>query len=302
MNSDEALNQLRTKLSGAPPKPDQTAHLVFISPDKAETELREHNNMNRDINMTDVDTLVRIIDEGKWQANGATVTYDIYDEIVDGQHRYAAIGKSGKGQWLWVIRGLLPNTRPTVDDHRRRTFRDDLSMNDITGGTNIENVTRKVLQWQEYGGLSRSKGAKRGRVMRVQLAEVYRKNADSINAALQLSREFPRIPQSYGSRAFLCWLFSQYAPEATVRRFLSVLSIGSLEKEDNVIVKLRDKYYRDRAPSSTSANTGKVLTAEHVYFAIRAWNAWVTKEDLRSFSIPPGGLHNPFPQPIRVEE
>lgn len=281
-------------------KPHQTAELVHVTPAMATDELDLHNNMNRTLNPVEVEALAQKIVAGKWLANGQTVTYDTNGEIVDGQHRYAAVVRAGQPVWLWVVKGLTPETRPTIDDHRRRSFRDDLAMNGIVGGSTIEAVQRKIMRWQNYGGLSPI-GGRPSRVLRMDLADAYREDAKAIHEAIQAVRDYPRIPLSPANKAFAWWLLNQYAPETVVRNFFSVLSIGSQYAKDDVITRLRDRMLSDRA-ITTSSQRDNTLTAFHLYLVIRVWNAWVTGETIDKFQRPRGGLRNPYPVPVTVGE
>lgn len=277
-------------------KPRQTSELVLVSPRMATDELEIHNNMNREIRASDVDALARKMENNEWADNGETVTYDTKGEIVNGQHRYAAVVKSGKPQWLWIIRGVKPEARPTVDDNRRRSFADDLTMNGIARGRDLEAITRKIIAWNRYGGLGRSN---QRRLMRDDIARVFSTYANDMNVAYDIAGEYPRIPMTRANKAFLYWLLRQHADEKLIRQFFSVLSIGSQFDKDLVVTRLRDKMLEDRAVTGT-AHKGQ-LAPRHLWFTIRVWNAWITGEKLGKFQTPTSGIRNPFPTPVSVE-
>lgn len=289
----------RNKIDLIPEKPDQTSELKFVSPSHATYELEMHNNMNRPINPDDVDTLARLIGSGKFVSNGQTVSYDTDGEIVDGQHRFAAVVRAGIGVWLWVIRGLEPEVRPTIDDNNRRKFRDDLGMNKVSSGASIEALLRKIMLWDYNGGLAK-RGKMRGRVMRLDLANEYVKRVDEVNDALSIAKEYPRIPMSITNRAFLWWLLTQHADRDLVRQFFSILSIGSQLSKDDVVVRFRDKIISERNQQYAYQHRERYATPEHIFFAIRTWDAWVKGERLVSFMRPKGGITNPFPVPVNV--
>lgn len=272
----------------------QTAEQKLVTPKWAADELEMHNNMNRNISPADVEAIAEKLRAGEFMENGATVTYDWEGEIVDGQHRYAGIVLAGIPARLWIIRGLDPAVRPTVDDIRLRRFRDDLAMNEIKGGATIEAVLRKIMRWTAVGGLARQG---RGRVPRLDLAGEFRKRAAEVTSAIEVAREYPRVPLTISNRAFLWWLLRQYADEALVRQFYSIMSIGSQYDKDDVVVSLRDKMLTDRL---TIRNREQTLTIDHLFFCIRTWNAWVAGETLGRLRRPDGGITNPFPQPTRV--
>lgn len=297
------IERLKAACPDGPDKPDQEATLIYLTPEAARKELADSNQMNRRLDEYEVRSIADIILSDRWAPNGETIGYDSDGQITNGQHRLAGIVLADQPVWAWVVAGLHPAVRPTIDDHKRRTFRDDLTMNGIPGGTLIESTQRKIMYWELNGGMSRrGPDSKRSRLMRVNLAEWYRDRGSEVTGALDAIRDYPRVPMSQAMKAFTWWLLTQYSPERTVERFFRIMSIGSQLPEDNVVVLLRDMLVQARTKVIGDHNAARRQTPEITWLVIRAWNAWLTGENLARINLPPGGPVNPYPEPITVVE
>lgn len=121
--------------------------LVHITPKTAKGTL-EHNTKNRKLNPVRVAEFVRIIKEGKWMLTHQGIALDYDDNIVDGQHRLAAIAQSGCAVWCLVSKGVPEETRLVVDTGRSRST---LDIAKITGRTSDTNTHYAIARVLEYG-------------------------------------------------------------------------------------------------------------------------------------------------------
>lgn len=77
----------------------------FITPDLAKQYL-DTMGINRRLQMPRVKMLVRNMERGTWQDNGASIVFNRSGRLVDGQHRLQAIIQSGIAQELVVVRDV----------------------------------------------------------------------------------------------------------------------------------------------------------------------------------------------------
>lgn len=283
------------------PKPKKIrpseVYIAEITPDLAAAWLEDYNNCNRKLNPDDIARYASDMEHGRWDDTRDPLKFDTDDQIVDGQDRLAAVVRYGKPVEFHITFGLRPQTRLRVDDGRKRRFYDDLKMNGITNGSQIEALMRKVRTWNLLQGLTVTGGV--SRVSRTVLAEDYEEIHEQVKAAMVLANEYPRVPTGMGSKQFMCYLLAQHAPIEVVQRFFRVLSIGSQAEEDQPLVELRSKLERNR--TEVKLGIHRSFTAIEVYFMILGWNAWLTGKKVKSYNLPIAGLKPPFPMPTQVE-
>ena len=73
----------------------------FILPPEAESILSRMAG-NRKRRKTYVDTLAADMREGRWVDTHEPIAMSVDGNLIDGQHRLAAVVLSGVGQWFWV--------------------------------------------------------------------------------------------------------------------------------------------------------------------------------------------------------
>lgn len=73
----------------------------FILPPEAESILSRMTG-NRKRRKTYVDTLAADMREGRWVDTHEPIAMSVDGNLIDGQHRLAAVVLSGVGQWFWV--------------------------------------------------------------------------------------------------------------------------------------------------------------------------------------------------------
>lgn len=274
--------------------------IVLLTPELA-AEWLEKNKMNRKLRDKRVNYLATEMAAGRWYLNGGTFVFDTDGMMVDGQHRCHAVIKSGFSYAALVVRDVEPESRISIDDPLRRTFADDLEMNGMGPNAAAKEVLlRRILTWQRYGGLA---DERHNRVSRAECSQHYEAHAGRIAQAISLSSHYQhRHPMSTTGAAFMAWLLLGVAPEEKVKQFFSVMSIGSQEPNDYVVVRLRNRIQRlyDEVLGRKKFAPGS--TALQVWWAIKGWNAWVTGRT-EAFQNPRNGvLENPFPAPAMVDE
>lgn len=122
-------------------------HEHLVTPEVAE-QWMEKNTSNRRLSLPLVERYARDMGAGKWELNGETVKFDSSGRVIDGQHRLAAIIRSGKTCRLHVATGL-PVRRgivATIDNGRPRSAGDVLRMNGFASHSRMASIARFVLQ------------------------------------------------------------------------------------------------------------------------------------------------------------
>lgn len=111
----------------SPISDEMRAEVVDITPELA-THWLSKNTDNRKLRKYRAANLAQSMKDGKWAANGESISFDTRGVLVDGQHRLQAILNSGIRATIAVVLGVDPKARPTVDTGLKRTASDNLSM------------------------------------------------------------------------------------------------------------------------------------------------------------------------------
>ena len=109
-----------------------------ITPELAKDILENHNNLNRNRNKEHVKSLLNNMKQGTWRFNGDTIRFDRDGELIDGQHRLAALVEFGKPLPMIVIKGFDKETMKTIDQEiKPRNLADLFKMNGVKDATNV---------------------------------------------------------------------------------------------------------------------------------------------------------------------
>lgn len=277
-----------------------TAEYMLVMPGVAAQWLEQFNKMNRKPRERAARTYLESVENDEWDSlNGTTIVFDNQGLLADGQHRLAVIAESGKAMECLVVRGVRPEARSTIDDGIKRRFFDDLAMNGVTFAGVKDALLRKILVWDKSGGLG---DFRNHRFAKSHLSRMWPQYAKEIEATeFETRRWLKRWPGNVTGMQFIYWLlvYRVKADIKVVNRFMSIISIGSQDPADEVLIRLRDKL---STPLVITANGHKRFAPsdEDVYWTIRAWNAWITQSQYR-FTKPRDGFKNPYPTPVRAD-
>ena len=118
---------------------------VLVTP-KLAAETLEHNSNNRNLTPARVDEFTYLMKNGLFQCTHQGIALDNNGEIIDGQHRLAAVVKSGCSVYMLVSKGLPESSRLAVDTGKARSA---LAISKIMGlsHTNKSFAIARVLKY-----------------------------------------------------------------------------------------------------------------------------------------------------------
>ena len=97
------------------------------------------------------------MEAGKWAENAEAIKFATDGTLLDGQHRLMAIGLSGVTLRMLVATGLPRTTQETMDDGRKRTLADALTLRGERNPSVLSAVIRRALLWD--AGFTNPKGS-----------------------------------------------------------------------------------------------------------------------------------------------
>ncbi len=124
--------------------PGMTAKLELITPEIASAYL-ETMDQNRAVSPDVVEKYGRDMNNLRWMVTTQGIGFSYEGRLIDGQHRLWAVVKTGVSAYTWVMRGLHPDAMRAVDDNRKRTFSDDLKIEDREQYTRVAATSRLIV-------------------------------------------------------------------------------------------------------------------------------------------------------------
>lgn len=139
-----------------------------ITPEQAQELLTNHNPSNRRLDTRHAVFLAQEMERGTFRPdNGDSIRIDVDGNILDGQHRLAAIVKTGKPVEMLVAKGVDRETFATIDTGKRRTLQDvvgiELARSGVVAPKGLATAARLLHQYEsrfEVGMLDPSRGAR----------------------------------------------------------------------------------------------------------------------------------------------
>jgi hypothetical protein len=235
-----------------------------ISPEMAAAYLAA-NTHNRPLVENRVNTFSDDIAEGNWVLNGESIKFSATDQLLDGQHRLAAIVKAGKPIDSIVIRGLDEVAQDTVDTGARRTLGNVLALK----GESYVNTLAAAIRLSYYLTLyGEPKTSPTRYPSNSELLRYFAANADLRDAAplaSQAAHSALRIPSGIACTLY-CHMTRIDAERAAT--FWDQLLLNDAPK-NSAIWALRETLTRDLSrPHRMSTNHRAALI-------IKAWNSWL---------------------------
>lgn len=124
---------------------------IEIAPEDARVWLDDWNTENRNKRPAHVTRIARDMIAGKFLITGDTIKFDSTGRLIDGQHRLAAIIKSGRAAWILVVTELDPDVQTVVDAGAKRSGADALKFKGLGGHYSVIAAAARI-------GLSRESG------------------------------------------------------------------------------------------------------------------------------------------------
>lgn len=277
-----------------PEKPTQS--IIYVGPEMARRVLAK-NTRNRPIQERHVQQLMREMESGRWKYNGEAIKWSVDDVLQDGQHRLTAISRMPDdfpAIPFLVVRGLAPDAQDTMDQGRKRTAGDQISIDGLAREGNqriVAGAIRVYIEWVEGRFFGNQAVARISNPEIVEWAHRHPIQVQMLNDIA--SNRIRRVKARPSLVASVMLMFREIDGEAQ-REFFDALTSGAGLDEGNPILALREhlQMLRDRKGVVTPDR-------ELVAFFIVAWNKWRDGKPLRMLKRPVGGgwTRDNFPEP-----
>lgn len=259
--------------------------LVKVTP-KLAAQWLATNHSNRPISRAFVEELSRSLLAGTFQTTHQGIAFDEQGRLRDGQHRLTAILETGISIELLVTTGLTEAELLAIDDGRRRTIHQVLTMVDAGASFFSSAITKEML----IGGFhlaTRSKPVKPGRQ---ELIEFFNAHAQAIGFAEKLFGK-PNSGFQIGYIGAVIARAWYSADRKRLEHFATVLVTGFPKPGDEAIIRLRNHLLKAKREKIRSRGFRDEIYAK-TQRTLADWLAGVESHKLESsreelFAIPP---------------
>ena len=257
--------------------------IVKLTPELAASYL-ERNTHNRNLRAAKVEEFAGAMARGEWEPyNGTTLVFSDQGELLDGQHRCAAVVASGHTlDPTLVLWGADTDAQLTIDSGTKRSLSDHLKLRGETDTANLASALRLLYRY-----LDRQDVRAVGGVMETphQLLAVLDGHA-GVRASLAAIRgadmEVQGLPRS--AATMLHYLFTGVDRLDAEQFFKSLASGANLDENDPVLV-LRRRLLKNKL----AVGTAKARTPVVIAWTIKAWNRWRAGDKIEYLTWKSGG-------------
>ncbi|WP_394822288.1 hypothetical protein [Pendulispora albinea] len=238
-------------------KGPSNAMLVSMTPEIA-MALLSRSVKNRTVSWDRVAAFARDMKDGAWLLNNQGIGLGADGRLYDGQHRLWAVVLSGMTVQIWLIRGLQPSSRATIDQGRMRDVGDTLRIVD-----GVEQ-SRKLVSW-----LRGIEILVRGR-SHVISTHVARRQLAELHASTQwLLKNGPKKKPYNRAPIFAAFLYAHFGCGARIEKHIRGYSSGAGLKEHNPMLIFRNHVAERTQYESHRARDLSMKTLNALLSAIR---------------------------------
>lgn len=267
---------------------------VTVTPEFARKLTASLADNQRKLRDAKVSQYARDMAAGDWPLTGDTIKIDTSGNLIDGQHRAAAVALADVAVEMYVAFDVDPGVMPVLDSGLGRKFGDVLHIGGTPQRLLTGAIVRYVCQW-EIGNYMGTSGYGRPAPTNSEMLARFEQDAELFSTASQRGTDVQRSKLTPGGPAGTAFfLFTKVSDTDYAHRFFdSFLSGANLELGDPILA-LRNRVTRGRIE--------RLKANEYLALYIRTWNALADGRKLDTVPIASGGrsLNNAtFPRPKR---
>lgn len=254
-----------------------------ITPTRAE-KLLQANTSNRPLSAAQVEAFAEAMRRGDWQVTHQGIAIGTDGQVIDGQHRLAAVVEAGIPVTMMVFSDVDPSTFDVLDTGRRRNAADVLAIEGEKSTIQLAAMLRAVWLYDNRRDSSWSGGS--ATVTNHQILQTLADNPairDVIAPAEQISAATGMIKSAAGAA---CYLINRVNQPASLEPWYEGLIDGAgLNKTDPRLK------FRNLMQAMARKQAGLVQrrrdTRESVALYLKAYNAWALDEPITQLRYAP---------------
>ena len=279
----EATNGLGLSPVGA--AAPQQARWATITPAMATELLANAGGNFRPLNQRRVVRIAETVSACGWRHDGNSIKLNLRGEVVDGQHRLAAIARLGLTVQSWIITGVSDYDTHTEGTDMPKTFAQYLKKRGERRYKDLAAAARHVWLW-ERGFIQRHGTQYTANTAElIMTLERHPGLRDSV-----VKSESTRLFCTIAHVAALHYIAASHGLRSEADRFVELLATGAGLTENDPIYRLRDRM------ASAKARGEHMTTTERLALLIVVWNYWLQGREVQRLRwVGVGPSAQPFP-------
>jgi hypothetical protein len=239
------------------------------------------NTRNRPISQSVVKRYMRDMESGAWNYAADPIRFDTHGNLIDGQHRLAALSElSDISLQFLVIRGLDTETQLVMDQGRKRNAGQQLALLGVKNSNNIAAAVKLYIIWDS--GMIFKDRKTHDLITSAQIEAWVSSHAWLVEKAQENFRTMKNIDAIPSITLAAFFKFCQIDPNDTIK-FINLLESGAGLDEGSPILALIQRQRKIRREGLM------IPQRDMLSFYILAWNAWRDGKSLTKFQRPRGG-------------
>jgi hypothetical protein len=250
-----------------------------VQPADAERWL-ERNDANRGLRARAVNAYARDMEHGRWMLTGESIKFDIHGNLLDGQHRLAAIAQTGITQRLLIVSGIDPQVRSVIDTGAVRTGGDALRIAGMGGGNPyaLAAAARLLVLWESGRLVTMSSGTRgEDRATHSEIVDTVTRRPDLLDAVHDATRDYQRIGIPPGPQAMARTVLADLDASDSMLFWDSLAGYsteGAGDPRATLLFQIRQM-----------REAGQLRRpGESIGLVFTAWNAWRDKQKVHTLS------------------
>lgn len=262
---------------------------VMMTPGMAES-LLSRNTKNRRISTRRVQELSNAILRGEWVEDANPIRISVIGDLMDGQHRVAAIAKSGLTVPVLLATDVEEAARLSIDSGLKRSFGHYLQIAGIPQQANVAAVTRTLWLYEQNALNGTGKSARVP--TNTQLWDMFQKHEEIIREGIhwtgRVRKSGTKLAPSAGGAS---WVLFAVLDADDAEDFFSKLTLTREFDESSIRALIR-------ALNSRPAMRGGSDQVIQLAYMIKAWNSYRDGREVSLIKWARGGRgRESFPSP-----
>ncbi|MGH3489282.1 MAG: hypothetical protein ACRDP8_15410 [Actinopolymorphaceae bacterium] len=258
---------------------DESCQILTLNPELARKWM-ERNTHNRNLRPGRVEQYARDMTAGRWEFNGDAIRFDHNGVMLDGQHRCAAVLKSGVSIRVLVVYNLAPDAQDTMDRPGVRQMRDQLGLAGEYNTGMLAAILRRLVAYTagsrhvDSGRVNPTQGEMR------EFLEAYPEVREAVGVSVKAQKYLSCAPSVIGTAYYICAECDrEQADQFFVTQLIEGIGLTSTSPARALAKRLND----------LGSARGRVNGDDALRYIFVAWNAYRDGRGLSRLQAPKGG-------------
>ena len=257
--------------------------VMDITPDMAKKILAHRNKNNRPIRYTHLEKLSDAIEKDEWKVTNQGIAFDHDGNLIDGQHRLAAILQTRKTVKMMVATNMDKGIFDVVDTGSKRSTGDALDILGSEHGRIVSAALKIYICYQKFPEKA-WRGAAIQQPSTSDVIAIYKDRQDEIEALLSVikkkHRNFKCFSMSLGLVLSILLLDAGWS-DMQIWEFWDCVTLGANLPPDSVVLSFRNQLSDPHFRKRHYGTQRYMLNA-----FIKCFNSYITNESINKFVAP----------------